>query len=315
MINVTLKPSGVTFIVESNETILQAALRQKINLPHGCKTGQCDLCTAIYNREQEIKTCLHKPKKDIELVVNLLPELDDIEIKTLPCRITSLDYVNSDVVIVKLRLPPTQSFQYLSGQYIDLIMGSNRRSYSIASIPDESLIELHIRKVENGLFSNYFFNESKVNDLLRLEGPFGTFFRSDASTLAKRPMIFLASGTGFSAIASIIKSIISNNDFPHIWIYWGNRTRSGFYTSLPKTWAKNYRDISFIPVISEYTPSSAEFRDGLVHQAILDDFVSLDGYEVYACGNPEMIQAAKTSFGKAKLDPSLFFSDAFFPFK
>lgn len=303
-------------MVGNEETILQAALRQNIALPYSCKTGKCNSCVAVAKVEgqesSDIRTCITVPVQDMTLELELLTELNGIQVKTLPCRINSLERASEDFIILTLRLPPNQILPFVSGQYIDLIKGDIRRSYSIASIPEADKLELHIRKVVLGKFSQYLFEQAKVNDLLRIEGPFGTFFRRKASIAAKKPLIFLAGGTGFAPVKSMVQSIIATQETTPLWIYWGNQTASGFYSALPREWAKDYEWINYHPVCS--VPSSLwQGRTGLVHHAVLTDFPDLSAMDVFACGSPAMIEAAKSDFIQAGLIPSAFYADAFLP--
>lgn len=316
MPTINLQPSNISFGVNNEETILQAALRQNIALPYSCKIGQCDSCVAPARIEGQkpvnIRTCTTLPDQDMVLELELLTELEGIQVKTLPCRIDSLTQVSEDVIALTLRLPPNQVLPFVSGQYIDLIRGDIRRSYSIASTPQADKIELHIRKVAQGQFSHYLFEQAKVNDLLRLEGPFGTFFRRKTSIAANKPTIFLAGGTGFAPVQSIVMSIIAAQENTPIWIYWGNQTASGFYSTLPTEWAKDYEWINYHPVCS--APSSSwQGRIGLVHQAVLADFPDLSAMDVFACGSSAMIEAAKFDFIQAGLMPNVFYADAFIP--
>jgi CDP-4-dehydro-6-deoxyglucose reductase len=304
-------------MVEDAETILQSALRQNIALPYSCKMGKCDTCIASAKVDGQafssIRTCTTVPNQDMTLEIDLLTELNDIQVKTLPCRIDSLEQVSEDIIILILRMPPNQALQFVAGQYIDLIRGDIRRSYSIASPPQDDKIELHIRRVEQGKFSEYLFEHAKVNDLLRLEGPFGTFFRRQASVIAKKSIIFLTGGTGFAPVQSMVKSMIMAKENTPIWIYWGNRDESGFYSSLPNQWAQDHTWIRYNPVCSETPNSLWQGKTGLVHKAVLTDFPDLSTLEVFACGSPAMIAAAKSDFIQAGLVPSAFYADAFLP--
>lgn len=317
MPTITLKPSNLSFTVESTETILEAALRQNITLPYSCKTGKCDSCIASIIEDDHpscnIRTCKKVPDQDMFLELDLLTELNGIQVKTLPCRIASLEQVSHDVMVLTLRTPPNQALRFLAGQYLDLIKGDIRRSYSIASTPDAATIELHIRNVEGGKFSHYLFEQAKLNDLLRLEGPFGTFFRRDSSRLTKKPMILLAGGTGFAPLQSMIQTMINAEDDTQVWLYWGSRFASGFYSDTPLGWAAQNERFQYHPVCSETSNGEWQGRAGLAHHAVLDDFSTLKGFDVFACGSPAMIEAAKKDFLQAGLEPKAFYADAFIP--
>lgn len=315
---ITLHPSNLSFNVANEETILQAALRQNIILPYSCKTGKCDSCLAASSVEDgqpscSIRTCTTVPERDMMLKLDLLTELSGIQVKTLPCRIAALEQVSHDVMVLTLRTPPNQALRFVAGQYIDVIKGDIRRSYSIASAPDAATIELHIRNVAGGKFSHYLFEQAKLNDLLRLEGPFGTFFRRDNSRLTKKPMILLAGGTGFAPLQSMIQTMINADDDTPVWLYWGNRFASGFYSDLPLSWAAQYKQLQYHPVCSEPVAGDWQGRTGLVHHAVLTDFATLIGVDVFACGSPAMIEAAKQDFIQAGLEPKAFYADAFIP--
>lgn len=315
MNKVTLLPSNTSFFVEANETILQAALRQKVSLPHSCKTGRCNVCIArrisSLSTEEYIKTCTYSPDRNECIKIDLIPELNNIETTILPCRIDSISHITDQIIIIQLRLPPNHKLDFIPGQYINLVKGNIYRSYSIASTPKNNKIELHIQKVANGNFSNYLFFHAQVNDLLRIEAPLGTFFRRQKSRQLNKSAIFIAGGTGFAPIQSIVQTMIDNREDTPIWVYWGNREESSFYTSLPQQWAKDYDWINYCPVCSETPSSSWQGQTGLVHKAVLNDFPDLSSMEIFACGTPAMIEAAKSDFLQAGLMPNAFYADAF----
>jgi CDP-4-dehydro-6-deoxyglucose reductase len=315
---VEIQPSGVTFLTENN--VLEDALSKSIPLEHSCKNGTCGVCSAeivsgeVENKEGQvvnigkILTCCSKAKSNLVLIANYYPELVDIKQKTLPCKVASFDYVTDDIVVIRFRFPPKANFDYLPGQYVDLSFQGVRRSYSIANAKQESKeIELHIRKVPNGQMSALLFGQLKDNQLMRIEGPKGTFFIREGD----KPLILLAGGTGIAPVKAILEQLNCENDLRDIYVYWGMPSIKAFYLEIFDEVSAMRENVHYVPVLSG--DESWEGRTGLVHQAVFDDFDSLEEYEVYACGSPLMIEAAKDLFLKKGLPESAFFSDAFTP--
>ncbi len=309
MFTIENQVSGKIFQTDGTDSILDDALIHGLNFPYGCQKGSCGKCKATIiegevGYEGEIPSgitpeevadgmallCQCRAKSDISLVVAELDSVADIEVRTLPCKVESLKHLNHDVVQVFLKIPGSESLQYLAGQYIDLIHPDfDPRAFSIANAPtNTSLIELHVRLVEGGKFTHFVFNELEEKSLLRIEGPKGDFFFREDS---KKPVILVAGGTGFGPIKAIIEHAIANKLNRQIYLYWGVRDEVDFYMDLPSQWANDYDNIHFIPVLSE--PNDEwQGRTGFVHESVLNDFDDLTGYEVYACGPPKMVKSA-----------------------
>ncbi|MFM7460674.1 MAG: CDP-6-deoxy-delta-3,4-glucoseen reductase [Burkholderiales bacterium] len=313
---VTLKPSGHTFKATSDETILDAALRQGIGLPYGCRNGACGSCKGTllagdfdYGEYQERTLrpeeraagkalfCVGKARSDVTLEIREIGNTGDIQIRTLPCRVEKVEKPAADVAILYLKLPAQERMQFLAGQYIDILLkDGKRRSFSIANAPHrDQFVELHIRHVPDGQFTNYVFNDMRDRAILRFEGPLGTFFLREDSD---KPIILVAGGTGFAPIKALLEHAFFKHIDREMVLYWGCRSRADLYMpELPAEWAKAYPNFSFIPVLSDAkAEDNWAGRTGLVHQAVLDDFDTLAGYQIYACGAPPMIDAAKSSF-------------------
>lgn len=317
--------SGVSFSVENNETILEAARKHKIVLEHSCRTGRCGVCKAVVNfgetkalQNEEglssndsnlgwILTCVRTPISDVELNVEDLGRLASIDTKTLPCRIESLEHLAPDVLRVILRLPPTANFLYVSGQYINVIVNGIRRSYSIANAPRyDGRVELHIRAVQNGVMSNYWFTQAAVNDLLRFEGPLGTFSFRDKPI---KNVVFLATGTGIAPVKAILEELLLHPEWllnKSIYVYWGGRIVDDLYWDVKDISCEvNYR-----PVLSKVN-DTWQGRFGYIQDAILADGISLNDSVVYACGSDAMIHSARSLLIANGLLANNFYSDAF----
>ena len=331
---VRLEPSGHTFGVTAGETILEAALRQGIGLPYGCRNGACGACKGalrsgelLYGEYQEralhdsekaagkALTCCTRPLTDIVFEVRELSGAKDLSIRTLPCRVEKVERPAEDVVVLSLKLPAGERLQFLAGQYIDILMkDGKRRSFSMANAPhDDQFLQLHIRKSPGGAFSNYVFDEMKERAILRFEGPLGTFYLREDSD---KPIIFVAGGTGFAPIKAQLEHLFRHGDDRPIVLYWGARSRRDLYLpELPMQWQRDHPGFSYIPVLSDPLPEDAwEGRVGFVHQAVLDDFPDLSGYQVYACGAAAMTDLARQTFVEQRALPEdEFYCDAFTP--
>jgi CDP-4-dehydro-6-deoxyglucose reductase, E3 len=329
--SVTLKPTGNTFTARADETILEAAIRHGIGLPYGCRNGACGSCKGTllsgdfdYGSYQErtlseaekaagkALLCVGRACSDITLEIKEIGGTGDIQIRTLPCRVEKVEKPAPDVAILSLKLPAQERLQYLAGQYIDILLkDGKRRSYSMANAPHhDQYVELHVRHVPDGHFSGFVFNEMRDRAILRFEGPFGSFFLREDSD---KPIIFVAGGTGFAPIKAVLEHAFFKHIDREMVLYWGCRSRLDLYMAdIPAQWAKEYPHFTFIPVLSEpKAEDNWQGRTGFVHQAVLDDFVSLAGYQVYACGAPAMIDASKNSFVKQGLPEAEYFADSF----
>ncbi|WP_292977398.1 CDP-6-deoxy-delta-3,4-glucoseen reductase [Nitrosomonas sp.] len=339
---ITFRPSGHSITAEAGETILEAALRHGLSLPYGCRNGSCGTCKGkiiqgivdygVYSnealteqeKEQQLALfCCAKPLSDLEIECQEIEAVKDIKIRTMPCRVHKLEHVASDVMIIYLKLPTNERLQFLPGQYIDILMkDGQRRSFSLANAPgNDEFLQLHTRNYAGGVFSEYVFSHMKEKDILRFEGPLGTFFLRDAPQ-NDTPIIFLAGGTGFAPVKSMLEHLFytENTRFKHnkIKLYWGARNKDGLYLNdLARKWEKENENFCYVPVLSEALPADNwQGKTGLVHQAVMDDIETLLDYQVYACGAPVMVKAAFDSFtSERNLLRENFFSDAFVPSK
>ncbi len=316
------------FAQSSGQTVLDAAAKAGINLPYSCKTGRCSTCkskvhsgqstavvdelglTADEKAQGYVLSCVRSASTDLLIEVEDLGDQVIPEVKTLPARISSLDKLTPDVLSIKLRLPPNTVLTYLAGQYIDVIgPGGLRRSYSVANaIAPDNQLQLHIRAVQGGAMSDYWFNQAKVNDLLRINGPLGSFFMRP---LAGLHLVFFATGTGIAPVKAMFEHLANAPvaDQPlSTTVYWGGREPQDLYAD-PTQWHPALR---FIPVLSR-APGSWTGMRGYVQKAFLADAPDLTQVVVYACGSDAMIQSAKAALTQAGLPDKRFYSDAFVP--
>ena len=330
--HVLVQPSGHSFEIEENELILDAALRQGVSFPYGCRSGSCGTClgkvisgeieypedlplTIMEHEHKQGKAvfCVSIAKSDLTLEVKEVSSSEDIQIKTLPARVISLKKLSDDVMEMTLKLPETERLAFRAGQYIEIILkDKSRRAFSIANSPsNDEVLELHLRHVEGGKFTEYVFNEMKEKTILRFEGPFGSFHIRENSN---RPLLLIAGGTGFAPIKAMLEKLIEEADTRPVYLYWGVRERSDLYRNdLAEKWAFQHKHISYIPVLSEFKENDIDWqgRTGFVHKAVIEDFTDLSGFDVYMAGPPVMIDAAKTSFTQQGLPEDQLFSDSF----
>ncbi|WP_455204488.1 CDP-6-deoxy-delta-3,4-glucoseen reductase [Kaarinaea lacus] len=328
---IKVEPSGHTFTVEDDEPVLNAALRHGLNFPYGCRDGHCGTCkarlmkgevhypgmqTGALSDEERISgialLCQAQPLSDLQLQVHLVASGNDIQVKKLPCRVQKKQLLADDVVELTLKLPVTERLPFLAGQYIDILLSDGRRrSFSIANAPhDDEFIILHIRHIDGGDFTGYVFDQLQEKSILRIEGPLGGFYLREDSD---RPMIFVAGGTGFAPIKSIIEHALAQEIIRPMHFYWGARAKRDLYQHrLAEHWAQNNNNVIYTPVLSDSSESDQwTGRSGWVHDAVLTDFADLSGYDVYASGPPAMVTAASEAFIAKGLSKDRFFSDAF----
>ncbi|HUD25871.1 MAG TPA: CDP-6-deoxy-delta-3,4-glucoseen reductase [Burkholderiaceae bacterium] len=343
---VSVRPSGRQFTAEATDNILDAALRSGVGLPFGCKDGACGSCKAkVLSGELEqgwhaapalsheehtagmALLCCAQARSDLEIEVREIPGYGEFPARKMPCRITHLERAATDVVIVTLQLPASERLQYQAGQFLEFALGNGaRRSYSIATAPHaDEPISIHVRHMPGGVFTDALFGAAakpiKERDILRLEGPLGTFFlRTDS----ERPIVLLASGTGFAPIKAIAETIFHlrlNHDDPTqsrrtrtVVLYWGARARRDLYMNeLPERWGAEQPNFRYVPVLSDALAEDAwTGRTGFVHQAVMQDLPDLSQYDVYACGAPAMVEAARRDFTHlCGLPEDQFMADAF----
>ena len=315
-----------TFQAPADVTLLDAAKLAGLVLEHSCRSGRCSSCkahvvsgrtvavqsdlvlSAAERRDGWILTCSSAAASDLQLDIEDLGLPADITVRTLPCRVDSIERPAPDVVTAVLRLPPNAGFRYLPGQYLALIgQGGVKRSYSIANAPDASgKLELHVRQVEGGAMSAYWFERARVDDLLRFEGPRGTFFLRDVAAL---DLVVLATGTGIAPIRAMLAELRLREAAAQprsLTLYWGGRRPAALYWQ-PPTDATALR---FVPVLSRADAAWAGQR-GHVQDVLLRSAPDCSRMAVYACGSSAMVDSARSALAQAGLDPKRFHADAF----
>jgi CDP-4-dehydro-6-deoxyglucose reductase, E3 len=328
---VLVKPHGRRITVAADRPILEGALAAGLNLPHSCKSGHCSSCrvrlqageieypdgrvplglTAQEAQAGNILLCQARARSDLVVEARLIASVTDVEIKTLPCRIAQLTPLAPDVMQVFLRLPAVEALKFHPGQYLDILLDrGRRRSFSIASPPhDSDLLELHVRRVPGGGFTDGLFGTSPVGSLLRIEGPIGQFVYQENSS----PLLMIAGGTGFAPLKSMLRHMLEGGIDRPIHLYWGARQSHDVYEEAQVLeWARQNPQLRFTVVLSEATRTEApHHRLGWVHEAVLADHLSLEPFDVYAAGPPALIEAIRTSFPPRGVRQDRLFFDSF----
>lgn len=327
---VTITPSGHQFSVAPEQTVLSAALDAGYHLPYGCRNGACGACkgkvaeghvdygdyqahalTEQEKSEGKALFCCAKPQSNLLIECKEVGTGSVIQPKILPCRVEKLEHVTHDVIVMWLKLPSNERLQFLAGQYIEfLLKDGKRRAFSLANAPhNDELLELHLRLIPGGQFTEYVFKEMREKTILRLEGPMGSFtLREDSD----KPILLVAGGTGFAPVKGIIAHALHLKLQRNMTLYRGALALRDLYLpQLAQRWQAEH-GIGYVPVLSEPRPEDDwQGRTGLVHQAVLEDIPDLSGYQVYCCGAPAMVEAAHRDFSAAGLPDEEFFSDAF----
>ena len=332
--NITVQPSGRTFTAQADEALLAAAIRQGIGLPYGCKDGACGSCKckklegtttqgthqlkALSAEEAEqgfILTCCAVAHSDVVIESRQVTDESAFPIKKMPVRVNSLARASQDVMLMRLQLPASDVFKYHAGQYVEFLLRDGaRRAYSMANAPHTQLetpgIELHVRHTPGGKFTDHVFSAMKEKEILRIEGPFGSFYLREDSA---KPMVLLASGTGFAPIKAMIEHMQLKRIARPAVLYWGGRRPADLYMHdwvLAKV--AELPNLRYVPVVSDALPEDAwTGRTGFVHNAVLQDIADFSGYQVYACGAPIVVDSAQSAYIAAGLCADEFYADSF----
>jgi CDP-4-dehydro-6-deoxyglucose reductase len=329
---VTVEPSGRKFTVDDDETVLAAAIRAGVGLPYGCKNGACSSCKGkirsgtvalkahqlrALSAEEEAQGyslfCCAVPQEDLVIEAREVLGVGEFPPKKMPSRVIALERVAPDVVVMTLQLPANEKLHFRAGQYVEfLLRDGRRRSYSLASAPHvDGPLTLHIRHMPGGLFTDQVFATLKERDILRFEGPLGTFFLREDSD---KPMVLLASGTGFAPIKAIVEHALHLGSTRPMKLYWGGRRPQDLYMhAWCQEMARRHPQLEYIPVVSDALPEDGwTGRTGYVHRAVMDDLPDLASYQVYACGAPIVVDSARREFvAQCGLPAEEFYADAF----
>ena len=320
---ISIANSNRSFKAAADRPLLEAANDAALNLPHSCKGGNCGACKARLLRGEIhypngaplglsgdeiadglILLCQARARTDLSIETFETRAADTAAPKRLPCRIERAVPLSHDVMGLFLRLPIAEDFTFEAGQYIDILLpGGRRRSFSIASPPhDARPLELHVRRVAGGEFTDRLFHEDMRAALLSIEGPLGAFTYRPHTGHAPR-VLLIGGGTGIAPLLSILRHLIEKGIERDLQLYWGVRNERDLYAHATlEDLSRRAAAFTYVPVLSEAGP---EWRGatGWVHEAALKDVEDLEAIDVYAAGPPAMIAAIQREYdsrGSAK---------------
>ncbi len=327
---VTVQPSGHQFDVEEGETLLEAAMRQNIDLPYGCRGGVCGSCAGylvegevFYDDEpialdDEMKAnnqalfCVAKTSQNLQISVDEIEGLENLDVKQLGCHVSSKNHLCHDVISLQITLDNDERLQYHAGQYIEFILNDGkRRAFSIANAPHrDDLIELHIRHVDGGVFTDFLFQSMPEHSALQMQGPLGSFYLREGR---ERPLILMGGGTGFGPLKAMIEHIEYVGFKQPVHLFMGVRALRDLYMDkMVKQWMSTNSNLSFVPVLSDPLDEDNWQGDtGFVHQSVAKQFDDLSGFDIYMSGPPPMVNAAVDLFTQQAAAKDCMFSDAF----
>ena len=329
--HVQLAGSAKSFDVLPDETILAAARRAGLALPYSCLSGNCGSCkgsliegsvdypynppTALSQGERDAGQallCQAVPVSDLMLAIREVDAIAGIPIRQLAVKVVARNRLCDDVMELKLLPARREAFNYLPGQYLDILLPEGkRRAFSIANAPHQGpTLDLHIRRVAGGGFTEFVFDELRLGQVLRIEAPLGTFVPREGGD---RPIILMAGGTGFAPIKAIVEHLIERHTHRALHIYWGARHVSDLYLdALCQQWQADHANLRYTPVLSEASKLERnQFRSGPVHEAVLKDFPDLARFDIYMSGPPPMIEAGRRAFAAANLPEDRLYYDSF----
>jgi len=333
---VVIEPGQLRFTAQAGQTILDAAMAADILLPYSCRAGSCSTCKGkvLSGKVEETANVRHvlmahevaegytlfcqaRPRSDLVIEAHQVRMATDLQIRKMPVRVMAFDTLADDVMRVQLQLPAADPFRFYPGQYLDILFkDGSRRSYSIANAPsDDNRVELHIRHMPGGMFTDVVFGvgatQLKPREILRVEAPLGAFFLREDSD---KPIVFVVSGTGFAPVRAILQHMAAGNHARPAVLYWGGRRPQDLYLDAEAhAFTQSLPALRYVPVVSDALPEDGwRGRTGFVHHAVMQDIPDLSGHQVYACGAPIMVQSARRDFvQQCGLTEAEFFADAF----
>lgn len=310
---ITLHPANIAFPIQPNETILDAALKHGYMLPFSCREGMCGVCKgrvsqgsvdhgraqgSVLNQAERaagmVLFCCAMPESDLTIEYREVNPLQNITVRILPCRVEKMDRVAGDMLILYLRLPANERLQFLAGQHIDILMGNGeQRSFSLGNAPhNNELLELHVRRNPGGTFTHYVFTQLKERSILRIKGPLGNFYLRDSA----KPAILMAGGMGIVPIKSIIEEALYAGIKRAIHLYCGiDKLDELYLLALTKQWEARGILVTLV-LLEPIAENQWKGKTGSIHQAVMEDYRDLSGYQVYACAGPEIVEGAKRDF-------------------
>jgi len=317
--------TGQTFEVEPGEAVLAAAQRCDVALPHECQFGGCGSCRVrlvegrvdydelplgLSEEEAAEGYALMCQARPLEPLVISVPAPGACSEPTrVRATIAGLRPLAREVLHLQLRLPEDAGLVYRPGQYMNVLLEDGRhRSFSMASRPNGTLVDFHVRRIPGGHFTDRHLGALREGEDLEVEIPLGSFHYHAEDN---RPLVMVATGTGLAPIKSMLETLMDRDDCPPVSLYWGMRTEDELYLHDEiQTWGERLYDFHYMPVLSR-AGAGWGGRRGHVQQAVLADLGDLSEHALYLCGSPAMIADAKTAFVAHGASLDCLYTDSF----
>lgn len=328
---VKLESTGHTIEVAPEQTILDAALHQGVDLPYGCRHGACGKCKGRivsgevdYGDYQEhalpepekragmVLLCQAKPLSDLVLEGAELEDGRQPEVRRLPARVHDSRKLTHDIMEVRLKLPEQERLQYLPGQYIEVVLSDGRRrAFSLANSPiDDHYLTLHIRHVPGGAFTGHVFEDLKKGEIWTIEGPLGQFYLRHS----ERPAVLVAGGTGLAPIRAILEKAFEEGEQRPLRLFFGVRSSADLYgLEELELWAAEHDNFHYTVALSDPAEGDERlgYEQGYVHEVLPTLGDDLTGWEGYLAGPPPMVEAARHTLISLGVEKDALFADAF----
>ncbi|MBM4255410.1 MAG: 2Fe-2S iron-sulfur cluster binding domain-containing protein [Deltaproteobacteria bacterium] len=338
---ITLLPFEKQFTCGDNETILEAAMRNGLNLRYGCKFGGCGMCKAQvvegevenseassfalldFEKQQGMALlCCAYPESDLSIELWDYDEADlvsGLSVYEFAVDVTRVETLAHDIRGIHLQLYDPQRIVFKAGQYIDvLVPGTNEwRSYSMANPPSRrGEIEIMVKLMPGGVFSSYVDHQLKPGERLTIRGPYGNFYLRNtdhATRNTQQELIFIAGGSGMAPILSLLRDMTESRDSRSVIYFYGARTRRDlFLLDELQSFAQQLPNFCFIPALSEPTQEDAwSGETGLITEVVKRLVPRGGDKQAYMCGPTAMIDAAIVALQKLGIDEKDIFYDKF----
>ncbi|HSW52149.1 MAG TPA: 2Fe-2S iron-sulfur cluster-binding protein, partial [Sulfuricaulis sp.] len=303
--HVRLVPGQREFFVEGSDTILDAALRAGISLRYGCSNGNCGLCKArvvsgktlpmrhfdyVFSDAEKaqgyVLLCSHTAVTDLEIEAPRIGGAQDIPGQQIATRVKKIESLGEDMALLHLQTPRTKRLQFLAGQAVTLETANGAEAdYPVASCPcDDRNLQFHVRRLPGNRFADYVFKKLKNGDIVALAGPKGEFTLNEESP---RSLIFLAHGTGFAPIKSLIEHAMARDVAETLHLYWASGDGGHYLNNLCRSWTDALDNFHYTPLVADAAKSTAALKQ------ITKDHPDLDGFDIYAAGPEAFLASVK----------------------
>lgn len=310
--------SGREYAVNPGESVLDCLLRNGVVLPHSCKAGACQSCLVrahsgpVSPRAQEglrdtlrvqgyFLACSHRPEEDISISPNEF---------RVPAVISAVDRLSASVL--RVRLQPSANFEYRAGQFITLIREDGlARSYSIASLPEDPQLELHVRLIPNGAMSGWLANEARAGSPVSVQGPSGNCFYTAENS--EQTLVLAGTGTGLAPLYGILRDALRQGHKGPIWLFHGALNTGGLYlVSDLQAHAARHSNFTYIPSVLA-GEAAAGLAVGPLDECIKTAVPSLARCRAYVCGDPGLVNGLRMKLFLAGMPSKAIYADAFVP--